>query len=130
MSTRRQVNSAIRQTTFDWLERQGYAHTPSHANHFMVETKRSAKEVIAAMAKQNVFIGRVWPAVPTHVRVTVGTADEMMAFQEAFRKVMASAVTARALPATIGEPVACSVGSTATICLDGLRLAGFRGTSS
>ena len=46
---------------------------PPQANFFMVETKRPAKQVIDALVERNVFIGRVFPALPTHVRVSVGT---------------------------------------------------------
>jgi histidinol-phosphate/aromatic aminotransferase/cobyric acid decarboxylase-like protein len=34
------------------------------------------------------FIGRAWPAWPTHVRTTVGTKSEMEWFQAAFQEVM------------------------------------------
>jgi hypothetical protein len=44
--------------------------------------------VIDAMEKQNVFIGRVWPIMPTCVRITVGTHEEMESFQSALQKVM------------------------------------------
>lgn len=98
IAERKRINAMNRQTTFDWLERQGYAHTASHSNCFMVETHRPAKDVIAAMAKLNVYIGRVWPAVPTQVRVSVGTAPEMVAFQEAFHKVMSGSTVSRAYP--------------------------------
>lgn len=54
----------------------------------MVDAKRPAKEMIDAMAAQNVFIGRPWPVWPTHVRVTVGTQSEMEHFQAAFDRVM------------------------------------------
>jgi len=40
------------------------------------------------MAKENVLIGRIWPIMPTWVRITVGTQDEMAKFQSAFQKVM------------------------------------------
>jgi hypothetical protein len=46
------------------------------------------------MAKQNVFIGRIWPIWPTYTRITVGTAPEMEQFQAAWQKVMTGAVTA------------------------------------
>jgi hypothetical protein len=46
------------------------------------------------MAKQNVFIGRIWPSMPTYTRVTIGTASEMEQFQAAWHKVMTGAVTA------------------------------------
>ena len=41
------------------------------------------------MARHKVFIGRSWPSMPQHVRVTVGIAGEMVRFREAFAKVMA-----------------------------------------
>ena len=88
VAERKRINTAIREETFQWLERSGYSYIPSQSNCFMLETKRPAKQVIAAMAAQNVFIGRVFPALPTHVRITVGTRDEMDRFQAAFKKVM------------------------------------------
>jgi histidinol-phosphate aminotransferase len=88
---RKRINAAIRQETFDWLDKNGYAHTPSQSNCFLLETKRPGKEVIEAMARQNVLIGRIWPVWPTYVRITVGTHDEMAKFQEAFQKVMTGA---------------------------------------
>ena len=91
---RKRINAENRQRTFAWFDQHGYSYIPSQTNFFMLDTKRPAKEVIAAMRKQNVFIGRVWPAVPTHVRVTVGTADEMERFQAAFQNVMEGKVTA------------------------------------
>jgi histidinol-phosphate aminotransferase len=87
---RRQINTRVRQQTFEWLDRNGYAHTPSVANHFMVETKRPGKEVREAMANEKIMIGRVWPSMPTWVRVTVGTEEEMGRFETAFQKVMKS----------------------------------------
>jgi histidinol-phosphate aminotransferase len=85
---RKQLNAAIRQKTFDWLASQSYSYTPSQSNCFMLDARRPAKEVIDAMAKRNVYIGRPWPVWPTHVRITVGTQPEMDAFHEAFQSVM------------------------------------------
>jgi len=85
---RRRINATIRQETFQWLDRNGYSYIPSESNCFMLDTKRPGKQVIDAMAQQNVFIGRIWPVMPTHVRITVGTRDEMQQFQTTFQKVM------------------------------------------
>jgi len=90
---RKQLNAAIRQKTFDWLSSQGYSYTPSQSNCFMLDARRPSKEVIDAMAKRNVYIGRPWPVWPTHVRITVGTQPEMEAFQSAFDAVMKNAKT-------------------------------------
>jgi histidinol-phosphate aminotransferase len=104
VAERKQLNAAIRQKTFDWLASQGYPAVPSQANFFMVDTKRPAKEVIDAMAAKNVYIGRAWPAWPTHVRITVGTQSEMDAFQPAFAAVMKNSATVSfALPAEKGR---------------------------
>jgi histidinol-phosphate aminotransferase len=91
---RKRINAATRGQVFAWLDRNGDSYVPSEANFFMLDTKRPAKPAIDAMAKQNVFIGRIWPAWPTYTRVTIGTAPEMEQFQAAWQKVMTGAVTA------------------------------------
>jgi len=93
VSERKQLNAAIRQKTFDWLDRQGYSYVPSQSNCFMLDARRPAKEMIDAMAAKNVYIGRSWPVWPTHVRITVGTQLEMDKFQEAFQAVMKGQTT-------------------------------------
>jgi histidinol-phosphate aminotransferase len=85
---RKTINAGNREQTFAWLDKQGYSYTKSQSNCFMLDTRRDARQVIAAMQAKKVYIGRVWPAWPTHVRITVGTAQEMQAFQTAFLEVM------------------------------------------
>jgi histidinol-phosphate aminotransferase len=60
----------------------------------MIDTGRPGKEVMTAMAQRNVFIGRVWPIWPNHVRITVGTRSDMDKFQVAFKEVMSNSATA------------------------------------
>ncbi len=95
---RKRINASIREQTFEWLSRNGYSYIPSQTNCFMVDTKRPAKNVIAAMAAQNVLIGRAWPVMPTWVRITVGTRPEMDEFQTAFKKVMDGTAVGRVIP--------------------------------
>ena len=96
---RKKINTEIREQTFAWLDKQGYSYTRSQSNCFMLDTRRDAKQVIAAMQAKKVYIGRVWPVWPTYVRITVGTAQDMQAFQTAFLDVMkAPAQTARDRP--------------------------------
>jgi histidinol-phosphate aminotransferase len=87
---RKRINAAVRSETFAWLDKNGYSYVPSVSNCFMLDTKRPTKEIIDAMAARNVFIGRAFPAWPTHVRITVGTKPEMEKFQAAFHEVMQS----------------------------------------
>ena len=92
LSERKQQNAKTRNATFAWLDSNGYKYIPSEANCFLLDTGRQGRDVIAAMAKQNVYIGRVWPIYPTSVRITIGTPDEMEQFQSAYAKVMKSQV--------------------------------------
>jgi histidinol-phosphate aminotransferase len=90
VTSRRKIIGDVRVDTLAWLKSEGHATTPSESNCFMLETGRPGKEVLAAMAAKDIYIGRIWPAWPTQVRITVGTADEMAAFRSAFSDVMAS----------------------------------------
>ena len=86
---RKKINSDIRSETLEFLTKHGYKIVPgSQGNMFMVDVKRPGKEFQSAMLKQNVAIGRSWPAMPNYVRVTVGTKSEMEKFQTAFVKCM------------------------------------------
>lgn len=87
---RRRMVAEIREEVFAFLDKHKFSFIPSESNKFMVDVKRPGEEVIKAMAKENVFIGRVWPCWPTHVRVSIGTKEEMAKFKAAFLKVMAA----------------------------------------
>ena len=89
VAERRKINKDIRENVFEFLEAKKIAYVPSEANHFMMDVKRPGGEVVSALADQKVFIGRLWPAWPTHVRVSIGTQDEMDKFKSALTKVMA-----------------------------------------
>jgi histidinol-phosphate/aromatic aminotransferase/cobyric acid decarboxylase-like protein len=53
----------------------------------MLDAKRPGRELAKALAAEQVYVGRVWPAWPNHVRVTVGTPEEMARFQSALARV-------------------------------------------
>ncbi len=86
--TRRKLIAQVREDTFEFMDKNKFKYIPSVSNCFMADTGRPGMEVVMAMRKENVFIGRVWPVWPNFVRVTVGTADEMQKFQVAYKKVM------------------------------------------
>jgi histidinol-phosphate aminotransferase len=104
--SRRKIIGDIRTENLAWLKSQGYACTPSESNCFMVDVKRPGKEVQAALAAKDMYVGRIWPAWPTQLRITVGTADEMAAFRKSFTEVMASptaGLVAPNLPGRLAE---------------------------
>jgi histidinol-phosphate aminotransferase len=84
---RRQI-AAIREETAEWLDKRGYAVLPSEANMLMVDVHRPGRQVFQALLKEKVVIGRSWPSMPNHVRITIGTRDEMLKFREAFGRAM------------------------------------------
>lgn len=84
---RRKIMGDIREDTFNFLTAKNIEFTPSQSNCFMMNVKRPGKDFYAAMAKEKVYIGRAWPVWPDHVRVSVGSKDEMAKFKEAFVKV-------------------------------------------
>ena len=87
--TRRKINTDNREAALEFLEKNGYKYIPgSQANFFMVDVKRPGREFQQSMLNEKIAIGRTWKALPTYVRVTVGTADEMEKFKTAFVKCM------------------------------------------
>jgi histidinol-phosphate aminotransferase len=86
--TRRKYIADTRAQVFRFLDKHNFSYTPSVSNHFLVEVKQPGERVAAAMRKEKIFIGRTWPSWPTHVRVSIGTPEEMEKFQAAFLKVM------------------------------------------
>jgi len=86
---RRKAYAEIRNDVFDYLAKNNFHYVPSVSNCFMVDVKRPAMDAVMALRTEKVYIGRVWPAWPTHVRVTVGTKEEMAKFKTAFSKIMA-----------------------------------------
>ncbi len=86
---RRRETAAIRNDVVAFLTAHGHACTPSESNCFMVDVKRPAKAFMDDMATYGVFVGRSWPVWPNSSRITVGTAEEMARFKQAFAQVAA-----------------------------------------
>ena len=89
IADRRKLNKQIREDLFSWLSKKNFSFVPSESNCFMLDAKRPAGERVRMMAAEKVFIGRVWPAMPNHSRITVGTSDGMEKFKKALLKVNA-----------------------------------------
>jgi histidinol-phosphate/aromatic aminotransferase/cobyric acid decarboxylase-like protein len=86
---RRKIIADVRNDVFAWMDKHNFKYVPSVSNKFMADTGRPAREVIEAMQKEKVYIGRPWPVWPNHVRISIGTQEEMNKFKTAFLKVMA-----------------------------------------
>ena len=74
----------------------GYETIPSDANFFMVNLRRPVAPLIDEFEKKGVLVGRPFPPLNEHLRVSVGTPDEMDRFMVALKAVMATRPSARA----------------------------------
>jgi histidinol-phosphate aminotransferase len=88
VENRRKIIADIREETVEWLQKKGFDVIPSEANMIMVDVRRPGREVIQALQTEKVAIGRTWPSMPKHVRVSIGTREEMAKFRTAFGHVM------------------------------------------
>jgi len=85
---KRSTNEAKQFTTSE-LDKMGYKQIPSQANFIMFDCKRPVVPIIEAMKERNVHVGRLFPALPNHMRLTIGKRSEMESFLAAFREVVA-----------------------------------------
>jgi histidinol-phosphate aminotransferase len=84
----KKVTIELRERTIGQLRALGYESIPSQANFFMVHIKRPVQQVIEEFRKQGVAVGRAFPPMVEHLRVSVGTASEMDRFVAAFKVVV------------------------------------------
>ena len=78
---------ALRKKTTSELEAYGYETIPSETNFFMVHIGREVQPVIEEFLAKKVQVGRPFPPMTTHMRVSIGTADEMDRFMKAFKEI-------------------------------------------
>jgi histidinol-phosphate aminotransferase len=79
----------LRKKTVAQLASLGYQSLPSETNFFMVHIKRPVQPVIEEFRKKQVLVGRPFPPMLDHLRVSVGTAEEMDRFMVAFKEIFA-----------------------------------------
>jgi histidinol-phosphate aminotransferase len=84
VATGRKRNAATRARVSSSLSGLGYEVIPSQANFFMFDTRREVKPLIAALHDRGVDVGRLFPALPHHLRVTIGMPQQIQRFLDAF----------------------------------------------
>jgi histidinol-phosphate aminotransferase len=77
----------LRKKTTSELNAYGYETIPSETNFFMVHIGREIQPVIQEFLAKKVQVGRPFPPMTTHMRVSIGTADEMDRFMAAFKEI-------------------------------------------
>jgi histidinol-phosphate aminotransferase len=87
-------NTAVRAFTVKALDDLGCKSSASQANFIFTDVGRPAKEFRDACAKQGVIVGRDFPPFEkTHVRISMGTMDEMQKAVAVFRSVIRPGTT-------------------------------------
>jgi histidinol-phosphate aminotransferase len=77
----------LREKTSSDLRAYGYDVIPSQTNFFMVEIGREIQPVIDEFREKKVLVGRPFPPMTKHMRVSIGTEDEMARFMKAFKEI-------------------------------------------
>jgi histidinol-phosphate aminotransferase len=91
MPERIAINRKNRERAFEHMEKLGVSYIPSVSNFFMMSVKgMTAAQVGTAMAAKKVLLAGAnrWPEWPQHIRVTVGTYEEMGKFNTALAQVV------------------------------------------
>jgi histidinol-phosphate aminotransferase len=94
VADQKRINTETRGWTVAELTRLGFTVLPSEANFIMVNMGQDVRPLIAAMRTRGVEVGRLFPALSEHMRVTIGKPDEMRRFMAELKTVLDSAVRA------------------------------------
>ena len=73
-------NAGDRATFLREAGRRGIRCIPSHTNFVMIDTGRPVQAVVAHFAAHGITVGRPFPPLDTHLRVSLGRPDEMQLF--------------------------------------------------
>ena len=84
----RSATLQLKKKTIAELGTLGYKVLPSETNFFMVHLRRKVEPVIDAFRAKGVLVGRPFPPMLEHLRVSVGMPEEMTRFLAAFREIM------------------------------------------
>ena len=91
IESEKQLNRAAREYTRKAFETMGYKPLVSHTNFIMVPIGRDSRAFRDACAKQGILVGRPFPPLTTHARVSISTMDDMKKAVEVFRQVLSTA---------------------------------------
>jgi histidinol-phosphate aminotransferase len=84
-----ELNRAARGFTARWFADAGYAVVPSQTNFVLVDVRRPARDFQRACQQLDVAVGRTFPPLTNHARISIGTMAEMQRAVEVFRRVLA-----------------------------------------
>jgi histidinol-phosphate aminotransferase len=90
---------ALRTKTSNELKAYGYDVIPSETNFIMVSIGRQIQPVIEEFRQKEILVGRPFPPMLEHMRVSIGTPEEMDRFMAAFKQIFPAKTRATNLAA-------------------------------
>jgi len=99
MPERVAINKKNKELAYEHMDKLGVTYIPSHTNFFMMSVKgMTGAQVGQAMAAKKIMLAGAnrWPEWPQHIRVTVGTYEEMTKFNAALSDVVKQGPMAKA----------------------------------
>ncbi|HET7292512.1 MAG TPA: aminotransferase class I/II-fold pyridoxal phosphate-dependent enzyme [Vicinamibacteria bacterium] len=89
LEAERDRNTRARQFTLDWLAKAGFTATASQTNFVFANIKRPCKDFRDACRAQGVIVARDFPPFEkSHVRISIGTLEEMKQAADVFGKIL------------------------------------------
>jgi len=82
------LNADAREYTRRTLAEMGFPSLKSEANFIMVDIRRDVKTFQDGCRKLGVAVGRTFPPLLSHARISIGTMDEMRQAVDVFRRVL------------------------------------------
>ena len=70
-------NRVVRSRVTRWFADRGFTVAPSQTNFVFADIKRDVRPVIASCLDRGVAVGRPFPPLETHLRLSIGTAAEI-----------------------------------------------------
>jgi len=90
-----QLNREARDFTRKAFTDMGYPSAASHTNFIMVPIRRDAKAFQDECRAHGILVGRLFPPLVDHARISIGTMDEMRQAVDVFRRVLGTTVASR-----------------------------------
>lgn len=88
VSAVRRKNAQVRQLFYEEVKKLNMEFIPSETSFVMINVKRASTEMIAAFKEHHILIGRPIPSLPEHVRISLGTREEMKVFFNVLKKII------------------------------------------
>lgn len=77
LSRQRALNREARSFAMQAMSGLGYQVVPSHTNFFLADIRRDPKAFQTACRSRGLAVGRPFPPLKTHARISIGTMEEM-----------------------------------------------------